>query len=151
MLSKRLLELSGRVFECPLVDLATGAFIEEAQWGELVALRVWCSSKHRWLWELVMNGGCVFTLGLEIGFPFLVWNRKLRWLMITGAVLLHTGIALIMGLIGFGLCMLCLLLAFVPPEAVHRLLDALDPLVRRQLDALGFRPSRPAGKLALGH
>ena len=41
--------------------------------------------------------------------------------------------------------------AFVPPEAVHRLLDALDPLVRRQLDALGFRPSRPAGKLALGH
>jgi hypothetical protein len=106
-------------------------------------------SRHRWLWELVMNGGCIFTVGLEISLPFLIWVRPLRWLMITGAVLLHTGIALIMGLIGFGLCMLCLLLAFVPPEAVHRLLELLTSSVRSQLTALGLRSAPAAAPAAV--
>jgi hypothetical protein len=79
--------------------------------------------RHRWLWELVMTGGVVYTLALEIGFPFLVWNPRRRGLMVIGAVLLHTGIALTMGLVGFGLLMLALVLSFVPAEAVHEVLD----------------------------
>ena len=78
--------------------------------------------RHRVLWELSMTGGAVFTLALEIGFPFLVWNRRLRWLMVIGSVLLHTGIALFMGLTGFSLMMLALLVAFIPPSTVRQLL-----------------------------
>jgi Vitamin K-dependent gamma-carboxylase len=75
---------------------------------------------HRWLWETFMTGGVAFTLFTEIGFPFLAWNRKLRWFMITMAVFLHTGIAMVMGLRTFSLLMLTMLCAFVPQETVDR-------------------------------
>jgi hypothetical protein len=107
--------------------------------------------RYRLLWEIVTTGGVAYTLAVEIGFPFLVWNRKLRPLMIAGAVLLHTGIALVMGLVGFGLCMLCLLMSFVPPEAVRRLLDAVAPGPRQQPASFGLRPAQPAETVALSH
>jgi hypothetical protein len=101
-------------------------------------LRFLC--QHRWLWEIVMGGSTVFTLVMEIGFPFLVWKPNLRWVMIVGAVLLHTGIALVMGLVGFGLFMLCLLLAFVPSEVTRRLIASVPAEAWRYL---GFRPGTP--------
>jgi hypothetical protein len=76
---------------------------------------------HRWLWETVMTGGVAFTLFTEIGFPFLVWNRKMRWPMMTVALFLHTGIAMFMGLRTFSLVMLTMLCAFVPQETVERM------------------------------
>ncbi|HLJ97451.1 MAG TPA: hypothetical protein VKU02_30105 [Gemmataceae bacterium] len=76
-------------------------------------------SQHRWLWELVMTGGSYFTLVFEIGFAFLVWNRRLCWTMLVAAVLLHTGIAIFMGLVTFSLMMLTLVLAFVPSATVR--------------------------------
>jgi hypothetical protein len=79
-------------------------------------------ARHRWLWEIMTAGGVIYTLVLEIGFPFLVWNRRLRWIMVIGAALLHTGIALTMGLTGFGIIMLAMLIAFVPPETIKRVL-----------------------------
>jgi hypothetical protein len=82
-------------------------------------------SQNRFLWELVTSGGVVFTLVLEIGLPFMIWVPKLRWVMIICAVVLHTGIALTMGLTAFGLFMLCLILAFIPAETVHWFLQAL--------------------------
>jgi len=82
--------------------------------------------RHRVLWEICMSGGAAFTLALEIGFPFLVWNRRLRWLMVIGAVLLHTGIALVMGLTGFSLMMLALLVSFIPPSTVRHLLGLAE-------------------------
>jgi Vitamin K-dependent gamma-carboxylase len=80
-------------------------------------------SDHRWLSELMMTFGTFFTLGLEIGFPFLVWRPVLRPYMVILAVLLHTGIAVFMGLTVFGLFMMVLLLAFVPPDTVTRWLE----------------------------
>jgi hypothetical protein len=82
---------------------------------------IWLAN-HRLIWELFIEGGCVFTLVMEIGLPFLIWVPRLRWLMIIGAVLLHTGIALSMGLTTFGMLMLCMLLAFIPPETFDQLL-----------------------------
>jgi hypothetical protein len=96
-------------------------------------------ARHRPLWELVMTGGVIYTLVVEIGFPFLVWNRRLRWLMVIGGVGLHTGIALTMGLTGFSLMMLILLLSFVPSDVVRRLLG----LAADQIPGLA-----PAGRLA---
>ena len=98
-------------------------------------------SNHRPLWEIITTGGTYFTLALEISFPFLVWRPKLRWVMIIGAVMLHTGIGLIMGLATFSLCMLCLLLAFVPPETLHAFVDALAGWGRSRNPVTGA-PSR---------
>jgi hypothetical protein len=75
--------------------------------------------QHRTLWELYMNAGVIFTLVVEIGFPFLVWGR-LRPIFVAGAILLHLGIALNMGLIVFSLFMFALLLCWMPPEAIRR-------------------------------
>jgi hypothetical protein len=82
-------------------------------------------AKHRLLYHLVIGGGVLFTLALEIGFPFLVWSRHTRWLMVTGSVLLHTGIGFLMGLGGFSMYMLVMLMAFVPPEAMLAFLRQL--------------------------
>jgi hypothetical protein len=76
--------------------------------------------KHRWAWELFCSFGVVFTLTVELGLPFLVWNRRLRWVMVSGSILFHTMIALLMGLVTFSLVMVTLVLAFVPPEAVRQ-------------------------------
>jgi hypothetical protein len=81
---------------------------------------VWlCQDGNRWLWEGYMNVMNVFTLSLEIGLPFLVWTR-LRPIVIFGAILLHTGIALNMGLVVFSLFMFTLMLPWMPPDAIRR-------------------------------
>jgi len=81
---------------------------------------------HRWWWEIVMTTGVVYTLALEISFPFLVWQRRFRGVMVAASVLLHTIIALTMGLVGFGLFMMVLVMSFLPAGAVHELLRNLS-------------------------
>jgi hypothetical protein len=86
--------------------------------------------QHRWLWEIVMSTGVLYTLALEISFPFLVWRPRYRGFMVAGSVVLHTGIAISMGLIGFGIFMLALVMCFFPPETVHAWLDGLSETLR---------------------
>jgi hypothetical protein len=84
------------------------------------------SAADRWVWETInFIGGSAFTLALELGLPFLIWYPRWRWLMITGAVMLHTGIALMMGLTAFSLLMMLILLSFVPTAAVKGLIERL--------------------------
>lgn len=78
---------------------------------------------HRLLAEMIMTLGSVYTLALEIGFPFLVWRPRLRPYMVMAGVLLHTGIAVLMGLTVFGLLMMTLLMSFIPPEVVRYWLE----------------------------
>jgi hypothetical protein len=110
------------------------------------ALISWLS-RHRILWEISMTGGAAFTLGLEIGFPFLVWSRRLRPLMVTGAVLLHTGIALVMGLTSFSLMMMALLVSFIPPETVRQLLGLVERVP--SLAPAGARAPAAAGAVGV--
>ncbi len=102
---------------------------------------------HRWMWELNGTFGVVCTLILELGFPFLVWNRYSRWVMVSGSILFHTMIALLMGLVTFSLMMLALVLAFVPPEAVRQTLQSLGEQLRPLLQ---WRPLllRRSGEMA---
>jgi hypothetical protein len=90
---------------------------------------------HRWMWEIFITGGVVYTLCVEIGFPFLVWDRRWRWVMVCGSILLHTGIGLFMGLTAFSLFMLVFVSSFVPPEAIHRLFARVSSLL----------PTKPSG------
>jgi hypothetical protein len=80
---------------------------------------------HRWLWEMAASGGVIFTLFVELGFPFLVWDRRWRPVMVCGSILLHTGIGIFMGLVAFSLFMLIMVLSFVPPEVVRSVLAKL--------------------------
>ncbi len=81
--------------------------------------------KHRPAWEVAMTSGTAFTLLMEIGFPFLIWYRPLRWVFLAMAAMLHTGIAFFMGLNTFSLMMLIMLLSFVPAEAIQRAIALL--------------------------
>jgi uncharacterized membrane protein YphA (DoxX/SURF4 family) len=92
---------------------------------------VWLAN-HRVLWEVVMTGGVAFTLFVEIGLPFLIWLPSWRWVMISGSVIMHVGIALTMGLTTFGMLMLCMVFAFVPVETVERILARI-PFLRSSL------------------
>jgi hypothetical protein len=82
-------------------------------------------SQHRPLWELFMSVSVLFTLLLEISFPFLIWVRRLRWVMMCGSIGLHTGIAFFMGLSTFSLFMIVLLFSFTPPEAIEAIRERL--------------------------
>lgn len=104
---------------------------------------------HRPLWELACAGGVIYTLILEIGFPFLVWNRRTRWVMVSGSILLHTMIALLMGLVTFSLMMLALVLAFVPPEAVRQGVQKLGEQIRHLLFPAARGAAKNSSALAL--
>ncbi|MBX7106732.1 MAG: HTTM domain-containing protein [Gemmataceae bacterium] len=78
--------------------------------------------KNRAIWELFMAGSALFTLLTEITFPYLVWT-KMRPVMVAAAIVLHTGIAILMGLTVFQLFMFTLLLCFVPADAIEWLFE----------------------------
>jgi hypothetical protein len=82
-------------------------------------------AEHRFLWEVLMTGGVIFTLFMEIGFPFLIWVRRMRWVMLGSAAMLHTGIAVFMGLNTFSLFMLTLVMVFIPLEAISWLFQVM--------------------------
>jgi Vitamin K-dependent gamma-carboxylase len=77
------------------------------------------------LWHLVLIAGDLFTIALEIGLPFLIWYPRWRPVMLIGSVMLHTGIAMTMGMTSFSLLMIIMVGAFLPPASVRRLLDRL--------------------------
>ena len=102
-----------------------------------------------WLPELVSGIGSAMTVGYEIAFVFLVWNRLLRPIVIGGGVIMHAGIGLFMGLGSFGAAMLSGLMAFVSPTLLRQTADAvlrgpsgyrvvLDRRDRRQLELMSF-------------
>jgi hypothetical protein len=109
--------------DAPWLTMANYEFSPMYIGSYLAALRY--LAEHRLLYSITMNAGTWFTLGLEIGFPFLVWHRHTRWVMIVMAVILHLNIAIFMGLVTFSMMMLVLVLSFVPPEAVHRMIGRL--------------------------
>lgn len=89
---------------------------------------LWCireMCRHRWFWELFITGGVAFTLIFEIGFISMVWNRRLRWFMILGAVMLHAGIATFMGLTTFSAIMVTAVISFVPAPAARKFVDSI--------------------------
>jgi predicted DCC family thiol-disulfide oxidoreductase YuxK len=72
------------------------------------------------------------TLAIEISYPFLIWNRRLRPWILAGAVTLHLGIAVLMGLYLFSSTMIVAHSAFLPRRAYA----ALGRWWRRRTPAL---------------
>ncbi|MED3476105.1 HTTM domain-containing protein [Bacillus thuringiensis] len=44
----------------------------------------------------------------QIAFPFLIWNKYLKWPLLIGSIGFHISIALVMGLVQFGIAMISL-------------------------------------------
>ncbi|MBS0184800.1 MAG: DUF393 domain-containing protein [Proteobacteria bacterium] len=69
-------------------------------------------SKYFWIVNLLTY----YTLFLELSYPFLIWERKTRPFYLIGAILLHLGIATMMGLYLFSGMMIFGHLSFVPRQ-----------------------------------
>ncbi len=67
---------------------------------------------------IVCAGITFFTLAVELGFSFLVWTR-LRPVAVIGSMLLHTAIAIMMGLQVFSLYMYTLLMCYFPSKLIR--------------------------------
>src|SRR5262249_5917360 len=78
-------------------------------------------------------------LFVEISFAFLVWLPRWRLLMVTMALLMHTGIAVFMGLNTFSMMMGVMLLSFLPPHVIEAALAKLR--LRAPSMTLVFDPS----------
>ena len=91
-----------------------------------------------------------FTFATELGVPFLVWTR-LRPFAVMMALLLHTGIAVFMGLWVFSLMMMTMLLGFLPGRVFRERLfgKAADaPKLTVRLDRGAARSARSAALIA---
>src|SRR5690606_38481570 len=80
-------------------------------------------ARYPWVTQIATHG----TVLWELSFPFLVWNRSLRPIVLAIGIAMHAGIGLCMGMITFGLIAIFGYLAFVPPEAMQRVLGTLSP------------------------
>lgn len=78
-----------------------------------------------WLadWPLVINALTHLTVAFELSYCVLIWNRWTRPLMLMGAIGLHLGIVVALGMPTFGLAMLIANLAFVHPRFIRALIE----------------------------
>jgi len=89
----------------------------EAIWGTLASYEyqtldlTWIAGAL-WLVNLLTYA----TVAWEISYPFLVWPRLTRPLVLAAAAVTHTFIGVAMGMITFGMIMLVGNLSFLPPE-----------------------------------
>jgi hypothetical protein len=67
-------------------------------------------------WALAAGMTTFFTIGVEVGLPFLVWTRLRPYVLVFG-FLLHSGIAIFMGLTLFSMLMMTMLLGYIPGAA----------------------------------
>lgn len=100
-----------------------------AVWGG-IANQEYQTLDLTWLaeWPLVINALTHLTVAWELSYCVLIWNRWTRPLVLLGAIALHLGIAVALGMPTFGLAMLIANLAFVSPEFLRSLIDG--PSVR---------------------
>jgi len=94
--------------------------------------------RHTWVWVSAIL--TAFTVVFEIAFPFLIWTRFWKPILLMSAVLLHGGIAAVMGLGAFGVAMLTGCLSFISPEGMRWFLNTLPQ-----------REDKPNGNRVSGH
>jgi hypothetical protein len=94
---------------------------------------------HPWIVNLMSLTSIVW----EISFCVMIWKPLWRPLVLAGAIALHVGIGLCLGMWTFGLIMLVGCAAFLPNDAVRQLASALLPQRARSGYPAVHAPSRP--------
>lgn len=82
---------------------------------------------HPWILELMTHTSVLW----EISFAALIWQPRLRPIVLVFAVALHVGIGACLGMWTFGLIMLVGCASFLPTEAIGRLVEAFVPARQR--------------------
>ncbi len=92
----------------------------EAMWGAFASYQ-YQSIDMTWLhaYPHVLALLTHFTIIWELGYVFLVWPRWSRPLVIGAAIMVHTGIAVFLGMMTFGLIMVVANLAFVEWQGLY--------------------------------
>lgn len=72
---------------------------------------------------VISNVGVMLTLVMEISFCFLIWNTKVRPILLMMALVMHAGIGMFMGMGAFGAVMLTGCMSFVSPGEVRRWIE----------------------------
>lgn len=94
--------------------------------------------------DTFIAGSGMFTIAFEISYPYLVWRPKSRWLMLAGAVMLHGGIGMFMGLKTFSLMMIAFNMAFLKPSEGRWMLSWLG--ITDPAPSAGAAPPPPTSK-----
>jgi hypothetical protein len=102
-----------------------------------VAIPEYRSIDMTWLanWPVLVALATHATVFWELSYWALVWNRFTRPLVLWMAFFVHGGIALVMGMITFGVGMIIANLAFLRPQTVHRWFDPIAGRFARLLGA----------------
>ena len=106
---------------------------------------------QRWLWELVMTVGNLFTLSLELSFLFLIWDRRWRPLLMCCSIIMHVGIGIFMGLTTFSIIMMIMLISFFSPASVRMLLLQVGDLLAMLRRKRTVVEREPDEKLVMTH
>jgi len=116
----------------------------EASWLSFAMLE-YQSIDMTWLakYPLLLNFMTHATVFWELSYAALVWPRLTRPWVLIGAVVVHGGIALFLGMPTFGLVMLIGNLAFVSPKMVRKV---FDPIARRISLAVVGQAGRAGGE-----
>lgn len=88
---------------------------------------------------LLVQMGTLLGVSLEVSYPFLVWNKRIRPWLLMAVVMMHLGIDLALGLTEFGLTMVAANLSFVSGAWLRSLVSGrVQPLGRVLYD--GYCP-----------
>jgi hypothetical protein len=74
-------------------------------------------AENMWLVNALTYG----SLMIELGYAFLIWDRKTRPFFLVGALLLHVGVAVSMGLVLFAIPMIAGHVSFIPSAWLDRI------------------------------
>jgi hypothetical protein len=96
-------------------------------------------ARNQVLFEVLLTASGYFTLMFEVGYCFMIWWPRTRWVYLGGAIMLHGTIGMFMGLKTFSAIMLIMNMAFLRPNEVQWLLR----WVRKPVSA----PAKPAPAL----
>jgi Vitamin K-dependent gamma-carboxylase len=99
---------------------------------------------HPWLVNMMTHVSVVW----EISFCVLIWKPLWRPVMLAGAVVMHVGIGLCLGMWTFGLIMLVGCASFLPNEWVRRIVSAIDKRRGTSAIELDRSPLKPKRGLA---
>lgn len=68
----------------------------------------------------------------QIAFPFLIWNKYLKWPLLIGSIGFHISIALLMGLVQFGIAMIALDLLLIKDVEYKKIYQVYLNLIKRR-------------------
>ncbi|SMO77144.1 DCC1-like thiol-disulfide oxidoreductase family protein [Melghirimyces algeriensis] len=85
--------------------------------------------------EIAMVLGAYFTVLVQVSFPFLLFNRRTKYVAMAGVISMHVGIAIVMGLISFSATMISIQLLLLT-DGEYRMLNSMLRTWRSRIQAL---------------